>query len=487
MPVSTEQNFRPFSCIARFSSTITTGHTGSEEEQNDLWFFKLRMRTYSIVNQEKAPVPLRRVLGLFEVTLAGVGIILGAGVYVLIGQAAGLCGNAVWLAFAGAAVIALLTGLSYAELSSMFPRAGAEYDYVKNAFSARAAFVIGWLVFLSGVLAAATVALGFGGYFQALTGVPVLVSALVLLLALTVVLALGIRETVRVAVVSALIEAAGLIIVIAIGLPHLGSVSYWELPQGVPGLFAATGLIFFAFQGFESMVKFSEETTNPESTIPKALILALAISLVLYILVAISAVSVAGWQSLAASGAPFVDIVSGALGQPGAVLIILIALFATANTVLMSLYASTRLLFGMAGSSPLLARFGRVHPGRRTPWAAILVCGALSVVLIFSGDIAFIANVTNFTLFVTFIGINASVIALRYHSPGATRAFRVPGAVGRLPLLPVAGILFCILLLASQDWTVLLLGTALTGIGILLMLAAGYSARAGLHRPVQRP
>jgi APA family basic amino acid/polyamine antiporter len=437
------------------------------------------------MNQQKPGVPLRRVLGLFEVTLSGVGIILGAGIYVLIGQAAGLCGNAVWLAFAGAAVMALLTGLSYAELSSMFPRAGAEYDYVRNAFSARAAFVIGWLVFLSGVLAAATVALGFGGYFEALTGVPLLVSAFLLLLALTVVLALGIRETVSIAVISAIIEAAGLLIVIAIGLPYLGTVSYWELPQGVPGLFAATALIFFAFQGFESMVKFSEETKNPESTIPKALILALIICLILYILVALSAVSVAGWQSLAASGAPFVDIVSGTMGPGGAVMISLIALFATANTVLMSLYASSRLLFGMAGSSPLLAGFAWVHPGRQTPWVAILLCGALSAGLIFTGDIAFIANVTNFTLFVTFIGINGAVIALRYHSPETPRAFRVPGSAGRLPLLPVAGILFCILLLSSQDLTVLALGTVLTGAGILLLLVTEHGTRTGPHRPVQ--
>lgn len=438
------------------------------------------------MNQQVPGVPLRRELGLFEVTLSGVGIILGAGVYVLIGQAAGLCGNAVWLAFFLAAVMALLTGLSYAELSSLFPRAGAEYDYVKNAFNAHAAFVTGWLVFLSGILAASTVALGFGGYFEALTGVPVLISALLLLLALTVVLALGIRETVRVAVVSAIIEAAGLVIIIAIGLPRLGTVSYWDLPQGFLGLFAATGLIFFAFQGFESMVKFSEETKNPESTVPKALILALIISLVLYILVALSAVSVAGWQALAASAAPFSDIVSATLGPDWAVIISIIALFATANTVLMSLYASTRLLYGMAGSSSLPAALAWIHPGRQTPWTAILVCGALSVVLIFAGDIAFIANVTNFTLFVTFIGINASVIALRYHSPEAPRAFRVPGSVGRLPLLPVAGIIFCFLLLASQEWPVLLLGTALTGAGILLMLAAGYFAGSRQHQTVYR-
>ncbi|MDD1695525.1 MAG: amino acid permease, partial [Methanoregula sp.] len=133
-------------------------------------------------------IPLKRDLGLLEVTLSGVGIILGAGVYVLIGQAAALAGNAIWLAFGLSAIMALLTGLSYAELSSMFPKAGAEYDYVTNAFNARLAFVVGWLVFLSGVLAAATVALGFAGYFSALTSTPVLISAIVLLIVLTTLL-----------------------------------------------------------------------------------------------------------------------------------------------------------------------------------------------------------------------------------------------------------------------------------------------------------
>jgi APA family basic amino acid/polyamine antiporter len=234
------------------------------------------------------------------------------------------------------------------------------------------------------------------------------------------------------------------------------------------------------------MVKFSGETKDPESSVPKALILALLICLVLYILVALSAVSVEGWQQLAVSGAPFVDIVSGPLGPDGVVIIAVIALFATANTVLMSLYASSRLLYGMAVSSPLAAGLAYVHPGRRTPWAAIIACGVLSVALLFIGDIAFIANVTNFTLFVTFIVINAAVIALRYHSPGAARAFRVPGSLGRLPLLPIAGIVFCVLLLAAQERTVLVTGAAITGIGIVLMLAAGFLATRAARSPGSR-
>ena len=254
----------------------------------------------------QSPNPqLRRELGLLEVTLSGVGIILGAGIYVLIGQAAGLAGNAIWLAFGFSAIIALLTGLSYAELSSMFPKAGAEYDYVTNAFNKQFAFVIGWLVFLSGVLAAATVALGFAGYLSGLTSLPMIFSAIILLIVLTVLLAFGVKETARVAVIATLVEVAGLVIIIAIGLPHLGSVNYWEMPQGYNGLFAASALIFFAYQGFESMVKFSEETKKPETTVPKALILAIAISVILYVLVALSVVSVMGWQQTGCFKCPF--------------------------------------------------------------------------------------------------------------------------------------------------------------------------------------
>ena len=428
------------------------------------------------MDQHSPNPPLKRELGLPEVTLSGVGIILGAGVYVLIGQAAGLAGNAIWLAFGLSAIMALLTGLSYAELSSMFPKAGAEYDYVTNAFNSRLAFVIGWLVFLSGVLAAATVALGFAGYFTALTSIPMLISALVLLIVLTALLAYGVKETARVAVISTLIEVSGLVIIIAIGLPHLGSVNYWEMPQGYSGLFAASALIFFAYQGFESMVKFSEETKKPETTVPTALILALAISVILYVLVALSVVSVLGWQQLAVSNAPFADVVADTLGPDAAVIIAIIALFATANTALMSIYASSRILYGMAGSSSLTAGLAWVHPVRRTPWIAIGICGVLSGLLVFAGDIAFIANVTNFTLFVTFIVINASVIVLRYHSPHTPRSFRIPCSIGRLPLVPVAGIVFCIFLLSVQDPAVLTLGVVLTGVGVVLMIITGYYA-----------
>ncbi len=411
---------------------------------------------------------LKRELGLLEVTLSGVGIILGAGIYALIGKATLLAGNAVWLSFSFAALVAIFTGLSYAELSSMFPRASAEYEYTKSAFGRKLAFMIGWLIIFSGIIGASTVALGFGGYFGALFKVPVLVSAFVLIVALSLLLFYGIKETALFAIVSTLIESAGLVLIFFIGLPYIGTVDYFEMPQGLTGVFQASALVFFAYTGFESIVKLSEETKNPEKTIPKGLLLSVLISIILYIMVAISAVGILGWETLGNSEAPFADLAFSVFGNNAFILLTMIALFATANTVLMMMLGSSRIIYGMADSSTLPNILAKVHHARRTPWVAIFITMLFSLVFIFAGDIAFVANVDNFTLFVTFFVINASMILLRFKEPDAPRPFRVPLSIGRLPVLPVSGLIFCIFMIFQLDAKVLLTGTILVFMGLLL-------------------
>ncbi len=420
---------------------------------------------------------LRRDLGLPAVTLSGIGIILGAGIYALLGEAAGMAGNAVWLTFAIAAAIAVFSALSYAELSSMFPRAGAEYEYVSNAFGKWLASVIGWLIILSGILGAATVSLGFAGYFSDLVGLPVIPSAILIVLVLAGILLAGIKETARAAIVMTLIEAGGIVMVILIGLPYIGQVDYLEMPQGIPGLLQASALVFFAYMGFEEIVKLSEETKNPERTIPLALMIALAVSILLYILVSLAAVSVVGWEHLAASRAPFADVAAVALGPAAFTLISVIALFATANTALLMMMASSRIVYGMASSYSLPPFLARVDSRARVPWTAVIVVALATMAFLFAGRIDFIANVTNFTLFVTFVVINASVIALRYRAPGAARPFRIPGAVGTLPVIPVIGMGSSLFLLAQLGTPVLLVGTVLVVFGAALALVGEWRPR----------
>jgi APA family basic amino acid/polyamine antiporter len=419
------------------------------------------------------PGGLARRLGFWEVTLSGVGIILGAGIYALIGAAAGSAGNAVWLSFGAAALVAFFTALSYMELASMMPAVGAEYEYCARAVGKRVAMVIGWLIIFSGILGAATVSLGFAGYLESLLSVPHLPAAFALLAALTALLLVGVKESALVAVAFTLVEVGGLLLVIIAGIPYLGKVDYLEMPSGIPGVLSAAALVFFAYQGFEEMVKFSEETHRPERTIPLALIVALGISTALYMLVCVSAVSVTGWQALSSSPAPFAAVASTAWGADASLLISVIALFATANTALMMMFASSRISYGMARAGSLPPALAFVHPERKTPWITSILVGAGALLFVSAGNIAFVANVSNFTLFVTFIVVNLSVIVLRFREPRARRPFSVPGRVGRFPIAPLLGMVSCALLLLQLEPAVLGLGALVTGAGIVVAVVFG--------------
>jgi len=355
----------------------------------------------------------------------------------------------------------------------MFPRAAAEYAYVSEAFGRKAAFVVGWLILASGVLSTATVALGFGGYVAGATTLPIVPAALLLIAGLSALAVLGIRETALFAIAMTLIEAAGIVFVILIGLPHLGSVDYFVMPNGFSGVFKGAALVFFAFMGFEEMVKLAEETKDPERTIPRAVLLALAIAVALYMLVTVSAVSVLGWERLAASSAPFAEIAGAVLGEQAFAVITLVALFATANTALLLLVAASRLAYGMAAAGSLPAALGRVHGRFGTPWVAVAAAGAISAGFLFAGNIAYVANATNVALFLTFLTINAVVIVLRFREPDTPRPFLVPGAALGVPLVPVLGILFSVFLLFQLEAAVLVLGGVLLVSGGVIAVFRG--------------
>jgi APA family basic amino acid/polyamine antiporter len=263
------------------------------------------------------------------------------------------------------------------------------------------------------------------------------------------------------------------VLIIVAGIPYLGRVDFMEMPLGITGVLSAAALVFFAYQGFEEMVKFSEETREPERTVPLALITALVVSTVLYIFVCLSAVSVVGWEALAASPAPFATVASAAWGGDASILMSVIALFATANTVLMMMFASSRISYGMARAGSLPPFMARVHPDRHTPWISILLVGGGALLFMFVGDIAFVANISNFTLFVTFMVVNLSVIILRYREPRSERPFSIPGNIGRFPLFPLLGLVACIFLLVQLETLVLGIGALLTGIGIVVVLVFG--------------
>ena len=352
---------------------------------------------------------LRRELGLWRIALSGVGVILGAGVYALVGPAAAEAGSALWLAFLVAGVAAALTAYSYARFATMRPKNSAEFQYTSLAFGQGTGFVAGMLVMSADLLGAAAVALAFGAYLDYLTGVPLLIGALALLAVLAAVLFAGISESVGIAIVLTIIEAAGLLFIIGIGLPSVGETDYLDLPRGTGGVWSAAALIFFAYLGFDELGNFAEEMRNPVRDLPRALFIALSITTVIYLLVAFSAIGEVGWQALSESDAPLATVAEKALGSSASSALSLMALAATANTVLLLLLSASRSAYGMASSGVLPGALARVG-WRRTPYiatgAALVICALLVLV----EDISDVARMTTAAVLLSFILVNAGLV-----------------------------------------------------------------------------
>jgi len=413
---------------------------------------------------------LNRGMGLFHLTMYGVGLILGAGIYVLIGEAAGLAGDAVWIAFVLGAIVALFAGLSYAELSSIFPKAAAEYTFVKNAFKNNFfAFIIGWLTVITSMITAATVALGFGGYFSEFLNVPIVISAIGLIGILSIVNFIGIKESSWTNTVFTIIEAAGLIIVIIIGftISEPEPVNYFESPTGFTGIIIAFVLIFFAFIGFEDMANVAEEVRNPKKVIPRAIILSVMISGTIYVLVSLAVVRVINWEDLSLSAAPLADVVKRGLGTQGHIVFSGIALFAITNTVLITLIAGARMIYGMAKDRSFPYILAKVHSKTKTPWVAIIAIMIVSVGFSFIGDIVVVANIAVFAVVTTFAVINLVVIVLRYTQPDIERKFKVPISIGKFPILPLFGLGISVYMAMQFETEVMLVGLGIIVVGAL--------------------
>jgi len=398
----------------------------------------------------------------------GVGLILGAGIYVLIGEAAGFAGNSMWISFLLGSIVAIFAGLSYAELSSLFPKAAAEYTFVKNAFKNNFfAFIIGWLTAITSIIVAATVSLGFGGYLTQFIELPITIGAIFLIGILSIVNFIGIKESAWANTIFALITAGGLVFIIFLGftIEPVESVDYFEAPNGMTGIILAFVLIFFAFIGFEDMANVAEEVRKPHKTIPKAIILSIVITGIIYILVSLSVIRILNWEELSVSSAPLADVAHSVLGTNGSITLSLIALFATASTVLITLVAGARILYGMAKSNALPRFLGRIHPKTKTPWIAVVGILITSVGFAFVGDIVIIANITVFAVVITFAVINLAVIVLRYTESELERPFRVPINVGKFPILPLFGFATTAYMALQFEIEVILVGVGIVGVG----------------------
>ncbi len=416
---------------------------------------------------------LSRHVGLFHLTMYGVGLILGAGIYVLIGEAAGFAGNALWISFILGAIVATFAGLSYSELTTLFPRAAAEYVFVKEGFRSNfIGFIVGWLTILTSIIVAATVALGFGGYMEELTNIPVLVSALAILGILSFVNFIGIKESAWANTIFAIVTISGLGIIIVVGFsfPIEAEIDYFENPLGVNGIVLAFVLVFFAFIGFEDIANVAEEVKKPRKTIPKAIMLSVLITTIIYILVSLASIRIVGWEQLAESSAPLAFVAEQRLGSQGHFILSVIALFATASTILITLVAGARIFYGMARDGSLPSKLGLIHHKTKTPWLAVILIFVTAIGFSFIGDIVIVANIVVFAVVVTFAMINLAVILLRYTRPDLERPYKVPVNVGKFPILPLFGLGATIYMATQFEIEIILSGLGIIASGIIFYL-----------------
>jgi basic amino acid/polyamine antiporter, APA family len=412
---------------------------------------------------------LRPVLGPVQLAFYGVGVIVGAGVYSVIGSAAGIAQQSLWLSFAIGAIVALLTGFSYAEMAASFPDSGAEYQYLRDALphSDFVSFSLGVVILFGGAATAATVAEAFGGYLRTFAEIPTWLSASALLAVCTALNIWGMRESSWANILFTAIEVAGLILVIAAGSikgdlfkPLSSTISHGALP--------AAATVFFVYLGFEKIANMTEEVRSPSRDIPSAIFFSIAITTILYMLVSLAVTNLSPSDALARSEAPLAMAIEGIWPQAGNV-IGAIAIFSTANTALISLIAGSRLAYSMGRDEQIPGVFASLLAGRDTPWVAAIFIFAVAELLVPIGDLKLLAELSSLTALVAFLAVNFALIVLRYRLPHHDRPFRVPLAVGRMPIIPVAAILSICVLMVNFDWEIYL-----AGCGVILLSGLAY-------------
>lgn len=394
---------------------------------------------------------LKRSLGLGLITLYGLGNILGAGIYVLVGKVAGAAGVHAPLAFVIAALVATITAFTYGELAARHPVSAGEAVYMDAAFALRILSVaVGVLIAAAGMVSAAALARGFVGYLQVFVDAPGGLVLALFVLTLGGIAAWGIGESARIAALLTLVEVGGLLLIIAVagenfaGLPARAG-EFFTPPSETAwqGVMLGAFLAFYAFIGFEDMVNVAEEVKRPERNLPLGIIIALVVSTVLYLAVVLVALLSVPVEMLKESDAPLALVYTQVTGrQP--VLISVIGLFAVINGALIQMIMASRVFYGMSAKGWLPGFIGRVNPTTQTPVVATVLVSALVLLLALWVPLVGLAGATSALVLVVFALVSMALIRLKRRDPH-------PAGIRTIPMwVPVAGVVASLALLAAQ-------------------------------------
>ncbi len=411
------------------------------------------------MNQKRKPlsspaehsVTLKRSINLPLLTLYGLGVTIGAGIYVLVGAAAAKAGLYAPISFLIAAGVVAFTGFSYSELATRYPVSAGEAAYIRYGFNSNTmALIVGLMVVASGVVSSAAISIGAAAYLKHFIPLsPEMLTALVILL-LGLIAIWGILESTLLAGLFTLIEIGGLGLVVYYGVSQkpdlfgeLGTVIPPFEMQAWTGVLSASLLAFFAFVGFEDIANVAEEVKNPRKTLPWAIILTLVIATIIYIFVVSIVVLVVPMDELVTSNAPLALVFSNA-GTTASNLFNIIGCFATVNGVLIQIIMSSRVLYGLASQGSLPAQMAYVNPVTRTPLVATILVVVIILLLAFFFPITNLAEVTSSIVLVVFMFVNMALLRLKWSGePPVGDVFQVPIWV------PIMGLITSVMLLLA--------------------------------------
>ena len=416
--------------------------------------------------------PLRRTMGLSQLTLLSVGATLGTGIFVVLGEAVPEAGPAVVVSFVLAGITALFSALSYAELAGMIPGAGSSYSYAYATLGELVAWVCGWCLILEYGVSVAAVAVGWGQYVNELLqltvgwtlpdslaappgagGVLNVPAAVIVVLAMVVLLR-GARQSAVANAVMVTVKIVVLVMFCAVAFTAFHAGNFRPLfPLGTAGMTAGAASLFFSYIGFDAASTAGEEAKNPQRDLPRAIILSLALVTALYCAVALAAVGAMPWQRFAGTEATLSQVLVSSVGGGALwpVLLSIGAVIATTSVVLTVQYGQIRILFAMSRDGLIPPLFSRVHARTGVPRAGTVIVTAFVTVLAALIPLGALADATSIGTLFAFALVNLAVLILRRRSPEAPRGFRVPFA----PVTPLLGVVACVYVmygLGTDTW-----------------------------------
>jgi APA family basic amino acid/polyamine antiporter len=421
-----------------------------------------------IFKRKIVPVRFQASMSLLGATTLGVGALMGAGIYVLIGLAAGHAGPSAWLSYLLCGLLSFISVLMYGELARRVPVTGGGYAYAHHGLGSFAAFMTGWLLALGSIFACAMYALGFAFYItsilaQDLPGFMIKGIALLIVVLLTIINCFGTKGSDRILRFFTWGNLLVLLILILFSLPQAKTEMLKPLfPRGLTGMVEAIPIIYVSFFGYQLIANNAEEIRDATKTVPKAMILSMMVSLIFYVAIALISVMVVPWQVLSGSSAPLVEVALKGIGRLGWFLVAVGGILAAGAALNSTLLSQSRQIFAMGKDGFLPPLLGRIHHIHRTPVAALWLGGLTTIIAVAVGNLSFIVKSANFCLIVSSLPVSLALAKLYKTSAPEKR----PSFLKRC--IPWAALIANLSLLLTFDTISIFVGLQLTGIGVLI-------------------